>query len=441
MKGIRIVAGLILLVVPSLIPAGDGRSLVPAEKWVARYNGPANSTDAAKDIAVDASGNVYVTGESVGSGTGSDYVTIKYNTYGKQLWLKRYNGPGNYVDEARAIAVDRSGNVYVTGRSHNSDAVFGSCDYATVKYNTNGKQLWLKRYHGPASGFGGAYALAVDGSGNVYVTGESVGSGTGSDYATIKYSTNGKQLWVARYNGPGNGDDYAHAIVVDVSGNAYVTGQSDGLGDYPEYNYATVKYAPNGRQLWVARYGEWGSARAMTMDNSGNVYVTGSTDSCDYETVKYNTNGKRLWAAKFNELLHYLGEANAIAVDTTGNVYVTGVSSDGGDYATIKYSKNGKHGPADYIDTAKDIAVDRSGNVYVTGTIQVADVEGGDIDYATIKYSPAGKQLWVKRYNGPDKDYGSDDASAIALDSSGNVYVTGMSSGSGTNYDYATVKY
>lgn len=437
-NGIRIVAGMVLLVVPALIPAGEGPGLVSVEKWVARYDGPGHSVDRPRDIAADGSGNVYVTGMSYGSGTDYDYATVKYNANGKRLWIKRYNGPGDGADDATAIAVDGSGNVYVTGESEG---------YATIKYSTNGKQLWLRKYNGPAHGADGAEAIAVDGSGNVYVAGSSMGSGTASDYATVKYNTTGKQLWVARYNGPGNRDDYARAIVVDIAGNVYVTGQSDNTdGYYPEYNYATIKYAPNGRQLWAARYGEWGAACAMAVDKSGNVYVTGTTDSCDYETVKYNTNGKQLWAAKFNEHLHHYGEAHAIALDTSGNVYVTGVSSDGGDYATIKYSKNGKqlwvkryNGPADYIDTAKDIAVDRSGNVCVTGTIQVADVEGGDTDYATIKYSPNGKQLWVMRYNGPGHD--ADDACALALDSLGNVYITGMSYSSATHYDYATVKY
>mgnify|MGYP001579076366 CR=1 FL=1 len=87
------------------------------EEWVARYNGPGNRDDSAYAIAVDGSGNVYVTGYSYNSSTHNDYVTVKYDTNGNELWTARYNGPGNSLDVARAMAVDDSGNVYVTGES------------------------------------------------------------------------------------------------------------------------------------------------------------------------------------------------------------------------------------------------------------------------------------------------------------------------------------
>jgi hypothetical protein len=134
---------------------------------------------------VDGSGNVYVTGYSYGSETDDDYATIKYDPDGNQLWVQTYNGPGNYSDYAYAIAVDGSGNVYVTGYSYGSET---DDDYATIKYDPDGNQLWVQTYNGPGNYSDYAYAIAVDGSGNVYVTGVSYGSGTDDDYATIKYS-------------------------------------------------------------------------------------------------------------------------------------------------------------------------------------------------------------------------------------------------------------
>ena len=102
-------------------------------------------------------------------------------------------------------------------------------------------EAWVARYNGPANGYDVAVLLAVDDSGNVYVTGRSIGSGTGWDYATIKYCSSGDTLWVRRYNGTGNSDDWAHALAVDDSGNVYVTGGSDGAGT--SHDYATIKYA------------------------------------------------------------------------------------------------------------------------------------------------------------------------------------------------------
>src|SRR5262249_899165 len=154
-------------------------------------------------LTVDDTGNAYITGLSTGSGSGFDYVTIKYGPNGNQVWGRRYNGPGNGTDVSAAIAVDRTGNVYVTGYSYGGSTTTNR--YATIKYGPRGEQLWVARYNGPGNGNDIALAIAVDSDSNVYVTGRSFGSGTASDYATIKYSTNGTQLWLARYNGPGNG--------------------------------------------------------------------------------------------------------------------------------------------------------------------------------------------------------------------------------------------
>jgi len=445
---------LFLLGVTLLIPWGEGRSLAPAEKWVARYNGPRNGYDGASAIAVDGSGNVYVTGisgyiysEEEESAIAGDYVTIKYNINGIQLWVQRYDGPAKGMDWPSAVAVDGLGNVYVTGFSL---GLGSDNDYTTIKYNTNGKQLWVKRYNGPGNGADNAFAVAVDGSGNVYVTGNSKGSDPYGDYATIKYNTNGKQLWVKRYNGLGNGDDSANAIALDGSGNVYVTGGSEYSGF--NHDYVTIKFNTNGIQLWIARYNgpgnEWDYAHAIAVDGSGNVYVTGMSEGSDtgsdYATIKYNTNGLQLWSKRYNGPGNWWDAACAIAVDGSGNVCVTGSSLGlstiygNYDYATIKYNTNGLQlwvqrydGPTKGEDWASEVAMDGSGNVYVTGSSYG--------DYATVKYGPNGKQLWVKRYDGPSK--GDDGAAAIAVDKSGNVYVTGASYGSGTDSDYATVKY
>src|SRR6266508_4484108 len=316
------------------------------EVWVARYKGPGNARDTAWAVAVDASGNVYVTGASVGSGTGLDYATIKYNSSGIQQWVARYNGSGNSGDEATAIAVDGSGNVYVTGYSTGPASGY---DYATIKYNSSGIQQWVARYDGPGNGTDLAFSIAVDGSGNVYVTGFSTGPASGYDYATIKYNSSGIQQWVARYNGPDYAHNDAQAMAIDGLGNVYVTGIS------------------------------WGGGGSGTFD--------------DYATVKYDTSGTQQWVARYN-------------------------------------------GPGIFGDVGRAIAVDASGNVYVTGESMGS---GSGYDYATIKYNSSGTQQWVDRYNGPGN--GDDDARAVAIDGSGNVYVTGYSLGSGSGFDYATIKY
>ena len=219
--------------------------------WVRRYNGPGNGTDVLADLTIDGSGYAYVTGSAFVTGLASDYATIKYAPNGDTVWLRRYNGPGNYDDNASAVAVDALGNVYVTG----SSARFGTgnvdYDYATLKYDPSGNSIWVARYDGPGDYDDNATAIAVDDEGNVYVTGISAGAGTGSDFATIKYSPLGDTLWTRRYNGTGNGTDEAWDLALDAGHNVYVTGRSRGSGSD---DYATVKYSSSGELLWTARY-------------------------------------------------------------------------------------------------------------------------------------------------------------------------------------------
>jgi hypothetical protein len=310
------------------------------------YNGPGNSIDAAYALAVDDSGYVYVTGYSYGAETSSDYATIKYNPGGDTVWVRRYNGPGNASDAANAMAVDGSGNVYVTGKSRGSTTWD---DYATIKYHPNGDTVWVRRYNGSGNVSDQAAAIAVDGFGNVYVTGYSTSGETGQDWATIKYLPNGDTAWVRTYNGPANGQDKASAIVLDGFNNVYVTGNSDSSGTYGDYT--TIKYDSSGNELWVKRYNcangsDW--PYAIAVDGSNNIYVTGES-GCggvtifDYVTIKYYPNGDTAWLRKYHGPVEYGDDyAYALAVDNSGNVYVTGASQGSGtdyDYCTIKYTK------------------------------------------------------------------------------------------------------
>jgi hypothetical protein len=364
----------------------------------------------------------------------------------EQAWVARYNGSANLDDGGHAIVGDNAGNVYVTGGSHGLGT---DLDYATINYNSAGQEAWVARYNGPANGWDRAAAIARDSSGNVYATGQSLGLGTDYDYATVKYDSAGQQQWVARYNGPGNGEDDAVAVATDGSGNVYVTGQSLGLVN--GFDYATIKYDSAGQQQWVARYnsGYYDLVRAIAVDSSGNVYVTGRSAGLgtgpDYVTIKYDSAGQQQWVARYNGPGNDLDEALAIAIDSSGNVYVTGHSAAANlapDYATIKYDSAGQeqwvtryNGTGNFNDAALAIAVDSSGNIYVTGSSDGTRSS----DYATVKYSSAGQEQWVARYNGPGRGY--DDAEGIVIDGSGNVYVTGPSVSRRTGFDYATIKY
>jgi hypothetical protein len=145
-------------------------------------------------------GNAFVTGGSMGS-VQMDYATIKYNFTGNIEWISRYDGPDNDIDEANDIVLDRFGNVYVTGQSYALGTSTAEFDYLTINYDSMGTELWTHRYNGTGDSQDYAYVMTTDSTGNVYVTGQSLGTGGYGDIVTIKYGVTGINEWTGH---PGN---------------------------------------------------------------------------------------------------------------------------------------------------------------------------------------------------------------------------------------------
>ncbi len=383
---------------------------------------------------------------------------------GGQLWVRRYNGPGNILgndDVARSAAVSPDGStVYVTGYSQGTS----SDEYATIAYNTaTGAQRWVSRYNDPSNYGAEASSVAVSPNGDtVFVTGSDNAGSNGQDYVTVAYNAvTGAQLWVSRYDGAAHGNDYASKVAVSPGGSiVYVTGWSIGTSSIYYYDWATVAYsAATGAQLWVRRhssqYGTSGASALAVSPGGGTVFVTGfihgATSDDDYLTIAYDTaTGATRWLRRSNGPGNSVDQAYAVAVSPGGGTaYITGASigaAGAWDYATIAYSAatgatrwvrrySSSHGTSQ----GHALAVSPGGGtVYVTGFS--AGATSGD-DYATIAYNAAtGARLWARRYNGPGN--GTDEASSLAVSPAGGaVYVTGHSAGATSADDYATVAY
>jgi len=338
-------------------------------------------------MAVDNAGNIYCAVSETrsidpGSGTsGGLFAVYKYSPAGSVVWKRSY-GDGQ-LNIPTAMAIDAAGNVYLTGLSNLSGAQITEelPDYLTVKWNSAGTFQWARKYDGasPGEGYNVATAIAVDGSGNVYITGASQRDGQ-IGYGTVKYNSAGTLLWDQRYTGLTTGDDRALAITRDISGFVYVTGRSEGA-------IATIKYNNDGAQIWVQRESSGGAeGRVIKVDGFSNVYVAGKTGTT-MALVKYNFAGTKQWLQTGGSALH------AMELDASGNIYVTGTAN--GDGLTRKYSSAGttlwsKTNDSPLLPGVNDpIAVTANDNVYVISFASFAENGNGNPYYVAslIKYT------------------------------------------------------
>lgn len=411
------------------------------QHWVNRYNGAGDYSDKAKDLTVNSGGNVFIAGYTT-SNANHDYLVMKLTSAGDTLWTRTYNGVDNAEDEANAIAIDGSGNVYVTGHSRGDGT---GDDIITIKYSSIGVQQWIATYSSPFLQDDQGRDVTVDASGNVYVTGVTGidANETNTDYITIKYNSAGVQQWAVNYAGPGQGLDRAERIVLDNTNNPIVTGRVDN-GD--DDDWFTIKYnGSNGNLVWtnITDYTKNDRPADMVIDASNNVYVTGRTRATNYDlaTRKIDASGNTLWTKFYQGIDDDRG--TAIVVDASGNVYVTGLSDGNAnvlfesyDVVTIKYNSAGvQQWLKAYVgnigqDLSERIAVNTNGDVFVAGSTEVDVPSGENTDYLVLKYANDGTLTYAKTFDGGVN--GNDEATGLGL-INGEAVVSGGAFTSSTN--------
>ncbi len=432
-------------------------------------------------------------------------IITSYTNAQEYVWAKSMNGT-EYIFSS-CIAVDNSGNIYVTGNFYGTVDFDPSEDYSNLtsvgdddifiaKYNSTGTHLWSQRIGGSQEDIG--LSLAVDNSGAVYVTGHFGGtvdfdssnndanlvSAGGTDIFIAKYDVSGNYIWANRMGDLS--DDSGVSIVIDSNDFLLVAGKFYGSVDFdPSGNTAfaqtsagifIAKYDTSGNFIWVrslgGENGYFASPRSIDVDMQGNAYLTGafqgtmdfdsSNDIANLSTgwfneifvVKYSSSGNYVWAKSMG------GEnddiSNSIAVDNSGNVYITGtfletadfdpssntnnlISEGDNDIFIAKYDTDGNliwaNGIGNYsnLNFSSSIVVDAVGSVFMTGSFYSfmdfdpsentanlsTPIEGTDVFIA--KYDTDGGYMWAKRMGGPNYDGGQ----SIAIDASGNLHVTG----------------
>ena len=321
-----------------------------------------------------------------------------------------------FDDYGNAVAVDASGNVYIAGHVGETlpgQTYAGGTDAFVQKLDGSLATVWTSQFG--TDNNDSVEAVAVDGAGNVYLAGTTIGEFPGytteyfgSDSVVRAYDVNGTELWTQQF-----GTEYAtvaQAVAVDSSGNVYVGGHTEGglpgfenaggaaLGPVSEWNDAFLrKYAPDGSELWTQQFGHerHDEILGVALDGGGSVYVSGYTDASfegytnpggrDAFIRKYDPDGNVVWTRQFGSASAAGGQPN---------------------------------------DKALDIALDSSGNIYVSGSTTGAfegESNGGGNDGFVRKMDPNGEHVWTRQFGGEDDDT----ADAVAVGGDGTVFVAG----------------
>ena len=300
-------------------------------RWVRIYDDPGSLKEAATSVATDAAGNIYVAGSTSPTASTLKIAVVKYSSAGKRLWVRHYSPAGRSATPAD-VAVDGAGKVYVTGRSSNS-ATDG--DIVTLKYDGNGRRSWARLWDGPGGGDDSANALAVTRTGTVFVAGTATGVSSGYDAVVLKYAPTGALKWSRRRAGPSTYADGYQDVAVLSNGDVAVAGF---IGGSPSVDALVVRLSSSGRTRWARSWD--GGQNDLTYDiaqgPSGAIYAAGSTYSpttiYDIVTLKYSGAGRFGWARIYAATGGHDQQSES-SLTVNGRVYVAGfqqgaVSSD-----------------------------------------------------------------------------------------------------------------
>jgi hypothetical protein len=430
----------------------------PGLLWGTYYGGSGTSNDAAQGCATDGSGNVYIClqtsstsfisagGHQINYGGGfHDAFLVKFNSAGIRQWATYYGGSDE--ESGNSCSTDGNGNVYLAGYTgstnniesggHQNTYGGGLQDAFLVKFNSAGIRQWATYYGGSLPDFGNS--CATDGSGNVYLAGstESTSSiasgghqntfGSGSEDAfLVKFNSAGIRQWATYYGGINKNEEYyiysGGICATDESGNVYLAGSTSSNSNIASGGHQNtysgdidaflVKFNSSGIRLWATYYG--GSAQDngynCATDGSGNVYLAGRTFSSNNIASGGHRNTQGDSANAF------LVKFNNVGVRQWATYY-GGVNYGGSD-------KNYSGGIC---------ATDGSGNVYLAGsTFSTSDIAsgghqntiGGSQDAFLVKFNSNGVRQWATYYGGS----GWEIATVCATDGSGNLYLSGITS-------------
>jgi hypothetical protein len=355
--------------------------------WSRRLNGPLGTNDILADLAVDRHGNVYITGTTVDRWIKpdlynptwiyffTDILTIKLDAAGNELWRRTFNGRSNSTDVALGMAIDSQGNVLIAGYAYRTDQPYANyykdTDSVLLKYSPDGTLLWLDQaYQGNMAADWNGPGLALDRQDNIYVI------GSGGEFAIMKYNASGIQLWRRTYQPSPFGPHGAAALALGVDGAVFLSGNNN------FYSYATAKYSLDGNPVWAVGPAHFGTLRmdlsvGLAVDGEGSLYVLGKggdNQVAKAAIIKYDAAGKAALLCVRDDLERVVG----IMIDRNGNLLCSGISRLVADrpqvFVMASYSTKGEllwedHHfiPGRAARSLSNFDVDTSGTIHLAG--------------------------------------------------------------------------
>jgi uncharacterized delta-60 repeat protein len=369
----------------SIVTASD--SVVYA--WNRTWGG--QDYDSAQGLVVDSAKDIYIAGftHSFGAG-GRDMNLVKYNQNGKKQWNQTWGGSSG--DDCYSASLDSGDNIYITGHTWNFGAELE--DIALIKYDGNGIQQWNHTWGGNHSDY--SYGLELDSKGNIYLAGKSNSFGAGGyDAVLVKFDNNGTQLWNRTWGG--NSNDGAYGVAVDSIGGIFLTGETYSFGAGGS-DIILIKYNEDGEQQWNSTWGgnsdDYGLGIAV--DSIGTIYLAGETYSfgvggSDMVLVKLDNDGTQLWNRTWGG--NSIDRGNAVSIDSLGSIYLTGYTWNLGagnyDFIVVKYNNSSiqqwNHTWGGYsTDLGFGAVVDYSGNIFLAG--ETHSFGAGSADMVLVKF-------------------------------------------------------
>lgn len=400
-------------------------------------------------VKTDASGNIYTLGATTTSNSTTDILLTKKNSSGVTLWSKQINGTANYHDFGSGLAITSSGDVYITGAITNNTTTLAP-ELIIRKYNSSGSQQFSTTYSGAGYGAVGK-DIVVDGSGNSYITGAEYNSGFNADILTIAFGSTGTQIWTDLFDNNSLNDG---GVKIGFRSNK-VTVTGAVTQSTNNYKIATLTFtASTGVRSETITLGSTMTSSVeivtgMTTDASGNTYICGATEvsgqGFNMYVAKLTSSLTIAWQQTYNGVSNLDDQAKGIQVDGSGNVYITGYSTSstlGKEIRTIKYNSSGTLQWNNVINSTGNNP-DQAFDMEMDASSNIYVCGSISSDINQLDY-------YTVKYNSggtkiwdiqTDGNHLNDQATNLAIDSLNNIIVTGESETSTGSYVYSTCKY